>query len=135
VIFRKQTCKYCCFPLSNEDHGNRLRCRDCSIIHHREVSRFRQSIIRQIGNQGLKNYKILETLTSNHNWEAPIITTISKLIKKGFSFSRGGETYNTDDAIYPRVFVVLQFDVYYHPDSLFSEHPTNPQSVIIKKNK
>jgi hypothetical protein len=74
-------------------------------------------------------------LTSNHHWEAPLITTISKLIKKGFSFSLGGETYNTDDAIYPRVFVVLQFDIFYHPDSIFSEQPTNPQSVIIKKNK
>lgn len=130
-----RTCQNCFCPLSKFDHGNRKRCHECSLLEKRHSNRDRQRIIRQVGNQGLKNLKILETISPNHLWEAPLIITIHKLIKKGFSFSRGGETYNTDDAIYPRVFVVMQFDVFYHPDSILSEQPTNPKSVIIKKNK
>lgn len=132
--FQKKTCKYCGYPIGRKEHGNRIRCRECSATHHRNTSRFRQRIIRQVGNQGLKNYQILETITSNHNWETPFVSTIRKLTNLGFDFSRGGNTHNTDDVSYPRVFVVVQFEVYYVPNSKTSDSQKNFQSVIIKYN-
>jgi|1048.fasta_scaffold116650_1 hypothetical protein len=69
-------------------------------------------------------------MTSNHDWEAPFITTIRKLTNLGFDFSKGGSTFNTYDELYPRVFVVIQFEVFHHPNGEMQ----NFQSVLIKQN-
>jgi hypothetical protein len=125
-----RTCPNCFCPLSKFDHGNRQRCHECSLLEKRQSNRNRQRIIRQVGNQGLKNLKILDTMTSTHDWEAPFITTIRKLTNLGFDFSKGGSTFNTYDELYPRVFVVIQFEVFHHPNGEIQ----NFQSVLIKQN-
>lgn len=73
-------------------------------------------------------------MTSSHDWEAPFVTTIEKLTNLGFDFSRGGNTHNTDNINYPRVFVVLQFEVFHHPAGRMANSQHNFQSVIIKRN-
>ncbi len=130
--FQKKTCKYCGLPIGKKEHGNRIRCKECSAIHHRDTSKYRQRIIRQLGNQGLKNLTIIETITLKHNWEFEFITNIQKLITKGFSFSQGGYTHNTDDLAFPRVFIVIKFEIHYNPVGKSSNSSTKAQLAVIK---
>jgi hypothetical protein len=52
---------------------------------------------------------------------------MGKLVSKGFDFSQGGKTYDTISEVHTKVFIVIDFEVYYNPTL-----PNNP--VIIKLN-
>ena len=108
-------------------HGNRVRCKLCALFHKRTYNREKQRILRQIGKVGLKNFQILENITLNHDWDNSFSTSMGKLVSKGFDFSQGGKTYDTISEVHTKVFIVIDFEVYYNPTL-----PNNP--VIIKLN-
>ena len=120
-------CRNCYKILDLLDHGNRVRCELCALLHKRKYNRDKQRIIRQIGKVGLKNFQILENITLNHDWDKPFLTSVSKLVTKGFNFSQGGKTYDTFSEVQKTVFVVIHYELYYNPTLL-----NNP--VIIKLN-
>jgi hypothetical protein len=108
-------------------HGNRVRCYLCALLYKRKYNRDKQRILRQVGKVGLKNFQILENITLNHDWDNLFLTTMRKLVSKGFDFSQGGKTYDTFSEDQTTVFIVIDFQVYYNPTL-----PNNP--VIIKLN-
>ena len=108
------------------DHGNRLRCFLCALVHKRKYNREKQRILRQVGKVGLKNLQILENITLNHDWNESFSTSMRKLVSKGFDFRQGGKTYDTFSEDQTTVFVVIHFEVYY------TALPNN--TVIIKLN-
>lgn len=107
-------------------HGNRVRCELCALLYKRKYNRDKQRILRQVGKVGLKNFQILENITLNHDWDNLFLTTMGKLMSKGFDFSQGGQTCDTFSEDQRKVFVVIHFEVYY------TALPNN--TVIIKLN-
>ena len=119
-------CRNCYKILDQLDHGNRVRCELCALVHKRKYNRDKQRILRQIGKVGLKNFQILENITLKHDWDNSFLTSMGKLVSKGFDFSQGGHTCATFSEVQTTVFVVIHFEVYY------TALPNNP--VIIKCN-
>ena len=121
-----QKCKDCSLKFDQLDHGNRLRCYLCALLHKRKYNRDKKRILRQVGKVGLKNFQILENITLNHDWNEPFSTSVGKLVSKGFDFRQVGKTYDTFSVVQTTVFVVIHFEVYY------TALPNN--TVIIKLN-
>lgn len=121
-----QKCKGCSLKFDQLDHGNRVRCELCALVHKRKYNRDKQRILRQVGKVGLKNFQILENITMSHDWNEPFSTSVGKLVSKGFDFSQGGQTCDTFSKDQTTVFVVIHFEVYY------TALPNN--TVIIKLN-
>lgn len=122
-----QKCKDCSLKFDQLDHGNRVRCYLCALVHKRKYNRDKQRILRQVGKVGLKNFQILENITLNHDWDNSFSTSVRKLVSKGFDFSLGGKTCDTFLEVHTTVFIVIHFEVYYNPTL-----PNN--TVIIKLN-
>ena len=109
-------CIRCLRFIDQLEHGNRLRCKLCAILHKREYNRNKQRIIREIGKPGLKNFQLLEQITSSHNWDENYKTTINQMVRRGFDFSQGGKTYDSTSHPNYKVILIMHYAVYYNPN-------------------
>jgi septin family protein len=80
-------CIDCNTPLPyQKHHGNTKRCPECAREYKRESNKKRQFIIRLIGNPGLRNYQIINTLFT---MGMPPVITLKAITQKGFSIQTG----------------------------------------------
>lgn len=116
VMENNKNCLRCGEAISEDAHGNIKRCAPCSKKHKRESSRNKQKIIRELGNQGLKNYRIVEYLYSKHAQNGIAVTNIAKLVHFGFRFNVGItqiESSKTDPE-YPNIIHVMDYELRYN---------------------
>jgi hypothetical protein len=80
-------CINCNSPLPyQKHHGNTKRCPECAREYKRESNKKRQFIIRLIGNPGLRNYQIINTL---FKMGITPDVTLKAIKQKGFSIQTG----------------------------------------------
>lgn len=121
-------CLRCGEAIPEDTHGNAKRHQICAKRHKNEFNRNKQKIIRELGNQGLKNYRIVEYLYLKHAQNGIAVTNIAKLVHFGFRFNVGItqiESSKTDPE-YPNIIHVMDYELRYHATQ-------KEKSVLISK--